>query len=112
MTIMQGASVLSRQGESCPPMRPTPKMVVGAVDGGPFLKKFLASEIRDAVCSFDSLYKAMLKCRLGVMWKDSTARLVNWGPASIFKHKKHDNGPTKITLPQLIHYCSSQETQG
>lgn len=91
-------------GRILPADASNPKRVVGAVDGGPFLKKFLASEIRDAVCSFDSLYKAMLKCRLGVMWKDSTARLVNWGPASIFKHKReHDNGTYKISpYPEFV----------
>lgn len=34
-------------------------------------------DVRDYVCSFDRLYEAMLKCRRGVMWKDSVARFVN-----------------------------------
>lgn len=33
--------------------------------------------VRDKVCSFDVLYESMLKCRRGVMWKDSVARYVN-----------------------------------
>lgn len=34
-------------------------------------------EVRDTVCDFDKLYEGMLKCRRGVMWKDSVSRFVN-----------------------------------
>ena len=41
--------------------------------------------IKDTVCSFAYLYKAMTKCRKGVMWKDSVARYSNNGLASVLK---------------------------
>ena len=41
--------------------------------------------IKEKVCSFESLYKAMAKCRKGVMWKDSVARYSNNGLASVLK---------------------------
>lgn len=41
--------------------------------------------VKDIVCDFGSLYKAMNKCKKGVMWKDSVARYVNNGLASILK---------------------------
>lgn len=42
-------------------------------------------DIKEKVCSFESLYKAMAKCRKGVMWKDSVARYSNNGLASVLK---------------------------
>ncbi len=44
-------------------------------------------DIRQEVCSFDNLYKAMQKCRRGVMWKDSVARYSNNGLISTLKLK-------------------------
>lgn len=44
-------------------------------------------DIRQEVCSFDNLYKAMQKCRRGVMWKDSVARYSNNGFISTLKLK-------------------------
>lgn len=41
--------------------------------------------IKNEVCSFGSLYKAMTKCRRGVMWKDSVARYSNNGLTSTLK---------------------------
>lgn len=41
--------------------------------------------IKETVCSFDNLYKAMTKCRKGVMWKDSVSRYSNNGLASVLK---------------------------
>lgn len=40
---------------------------------------------RDIICSFDSLYNAMLRCRRNVMWKDSTAGYVANYVANIIK---------------------------
>jgi len=34
-------------------------------------------DIKSRVCSFDNLYNAMTKCRKGVLWKDSVARVSN-----------------------------------
>lgn len=42
-------------------------------------------KIAEEVCSFENLYKAMKKCRKGVMWKDSVARYCNNGLSSILK---------------------------
>lgn len=36
-------------------------------------------EIKETVCSFESLYAAMLKCKKGIMWKDSAAGFVKNG---------------------------------
>lgn len=36
-------------------------------------------DIKEEVCSFDNLYKAMYKCRRNVGWKDSVAGFVNKG---------------------------------
>jgi len=43
------------------------------------------NSVKNTICNFDNLYKAMMKCRKGVMWKDSVARYVNNGLASILK---------------------------
>lgn len=40
---------------------------------------------KEIVCDFGCLYKAMKKCKKGVMWKDSVARYCNNGLASILK---------------------------
>lgn len=45
----------------------------------------MMSDVRNVVCDFNNLYKAMTKCRKGVMWKDSVARYSNNGLASILK---------------------------
>lgn len=44
-------------------------------------------DVRNAVCDFDNLHKAMLKCKRGVMWKDSVARYSNNGLISTLKLK-------------------------
>lgn len=46
------------------------------------------SEVKEIVCSFDNLYRAMCKCRKGVMWKTPVARYVNNGIISIHKTRK------------------------
>ena len=43
------------------------------------------TEVRDMVCSFDNLYKAMKKCRHNVMWKDSVASYVDNGLINCLK---------------------------
>lgn len=43
------------------------------------------TEIKDLVCSFDSLYRAMKICRRNVGWKDSMTRFTNDGLRSICK---------------------------
>ena len=35
------------------------------------------TDIKSKVCDFNNLYEAMTKCRKGVMWKDSVARVSN-----------------------------------
>lgn len=40
--------------------------------------------VRDIVCSYDNLYRAMNKCKKGVMWKDSTAGFVKNGLVNCF----------------------------
>lgn len=53
--------------------------------------------MRNIVCSFDNLYKAMTKCRKGVMWKDSVARYSNNGLVSILKlYNSLQDGSYKI----------------
>lgn len=42
-------------------------------------------DIRESVCSFDNLYKAMNKCKKGVTWKDSVSRYANNGLASTYR---------------------------
>jgi hypothetical protein len=41
--------------------------------------------VKNTVCSFGNLYKAMYKCKRGVSWKDSVSRYVNNGLSSITK---------------------------
>lgn len=45
----------------------------------------MEENIKEEICDFSNLYKAMKKCRKGVMWKDSVARYVNNGLISILK---------------------------
>lgn len=42
-------------------------------------------DVRQEVCDFGNLYKAMKKCKKGVMWKDSVARYANGGLISVLK---------------------------
>ena len=44
----------------------------------------MQESVRDVVCSYDNLYKAMNKCKNGVMWKDSTAGFVKNGLVNCF----------------------------
>ena len=37
------------------------------------------TQVRDFVCSFDNLYKALKKCRHNVIWKDSVATFLDKG---------------------------------
>ena len=39
--------------------------------------------VREQVCSFDNLYRAMNKCKKGVSWKDSVSRYTNNGLVKI-----------------------------
>ena len=45
-------------------------------------------EVKDVVCDFDNLHKAMRKCKRGVMWKDSVARCNNNGLVNMLKLSK------------------------
>lgn len=40
---------------------------------------FMNDEVKELVCSFENLYAAMLKCKRGIMWKDSAAGFVKNG---------------------------------
>lgn len=54
--------------------------------------------IKDIVCSFKSLYKAMHKCKKNVMWKDSVAGFVKNGMANCLKlHRDLMSGKYKIS---------------
>lgn len=58
----------------------------------------MGTEVMDDVCDFNALYKAMTKCRRGVMWKDSVARYSNNGLASVLRLKDSlNNGSYKIS---------------
>lgn len=55
------------------------------------------NEIKDTVCSFDNLYSAMLKCKRGIMWKDSAAGFVKNGLVNCYQLKGElMNGDYKI----------------
>lgn len=41
--------------------------------------------VKENVCDFENLYKAMLVCRRNVMWKDSTAGFVKNGLTNCYK---------------------------
>ena len=41
--------------------------------------------VKETVCSYENLYKAMLKCRRNVMWKDSVAGYIKNGLVNISK---------------------------
>lgn len=43
----------------------------------------MESEVRDEVCDFDNLYRAMQHCKNNVMWKDSVAGYVKNGYRSV-----------------------------
>ena len=54
--------------------------------------------VKEIVCSFGNLYKAMRKCKQNVIWKDSVAGfvVVN-GLVNIYKLKQlHENGKYKL----------------
>lgn len=47
----------------------------------------MQSNVKDEVCDFDNLYKAMRHCKNNVMWKDSVAGYVKNGLVNIHKLK-------------------------
>jgi hypothetical protein len=42
------------------------------------------NDLKEIVCSFNNLYAAMLKCKKGIMWKDSAAGFVKNGLVNCF----------------------------
>ena len=46
------------------------------------------SEVKDKVCNFDNLYRAMRHCKHNVMWKDSVAGYVKNGLMNVHKLKR------------------------
>ena len=53
----------------------------------------MVSEVRDEVCDFDNLYRAMQHCKNNVMWKDSVAGYVKNGLVNVHKLKESvENG--------------------
>jgi hypothetical protein len=53
--------------------------------------------MKETVCSFDQLYRAMLLCRRDVMWKDSVARYVHNGLVNVYRLKQSlDNDTYKL----------------
>lgn len=58
----------------------------------------MLSNIGKDICSFYNLYKAMLLCKRGVIWKDSVAGYVVNGLVRIHSLKKSlDKGTYKIS---------------
>jgi hypothetical protein len=47
----------------------------------------MQSNVKDEVCDFDNLYRAMLHCKHNVMWKPSVAGYVKNGLVNIYKLK-------------------------
>lgn len=57
----------------------------------------MESEVRDEVCDFDNLYRAMQHCKNNVMWKDSVAGYVKNGLVNVHKLKESvENGTYKL----------------
>lgn len=57
----------------------------------------MESEVRDEVCDFDNLYRAMQHCKNNVMWKDSVAGYVKNGLVNVHKLKERvENGTYKL----------------
>jgi len=57
----------------------------------------MQSEVKDKVCDFDNLYRAMLHCKHNVMWKDSVAGYVKNGLVNVYKLKhSHENGTYQL----------------
>lgn len=48
---------------------------------------YMINDIKEKVCKFENLYTAMLKCRKGIMWKDSAAGFVKNGLVNCFMLK-------------------------
>ena len=54
--------------------------------------------VKDEICSFENLYKAMWKCRKNVMWKDSVAGYLKNGLVNVQKLKaSHYDGTYNIS---------------
>lgn len=51
------------------------------------LKFIEGMTVKENICSFENLYAAMLKCKNGVMWKDSTAGFVKNGLVNCYQLK-------------------------
>lgn len=47
----------------------------------------MQSDVKDEVCDFDNLYRAMRHCKHNVMWKDSVAGYVKNGLVNVYKLK-------------------------
>ena len=57
----------------------------------------MESKVRDEVCDFDNLYRAMQHCKNNVMWKDSVAGYVKNGLVNVHKLKESiENGTYKL----------------
>lgn len=57
----------------------------------------MESKVRDKVCDFDNLYRAMQHCKNNVMWKDSVAGYVKNGLVNVHKLKESiENGTYKL----------------
>ena len=99
MPQSQGVIIPSlKKGKICMPMPFTQPTVVSKTINGYPIKMNDEKNVREIVCSFGNLYKAMRKCRQNVLWKDSVAgfTVVN-GLANCYKIKhQHENGTYKI----------------
>lgn len=59
-------------------------------------------EIKDLVCDFENLYKALYKCKHNVLWKDSVAGFVKNGLVNCYKLKQQLNNDTYEIDPYTI----------
>lgn len=69
------------------------------------------NDIKYLICEFDNLYKAMYKCKKGVMWKDSVARYVNNGIINIHKLRKELINDTYKLSPYSIFMIHDPKTR-
>lgn len=66
----------------------------------------IMTEVKDLVCSFDSLYRAMKVCRKDVGWKDSVTRFTNDGLRSVYRLKSSLlDGSYKIDSYYIFNIC-------
>lgn len=57
----------------------------------------MSKSVKEEVCEFDNLYKAMMHCKKGVMWKGSVANFTRNGLVNVYRLKKSiEDGSYKL----------------